>query len=62
MEPDGRMRVSSGSPYEPIVGFSRAIRAGNTIAVAGTAAIGPDGKTVGVGDPAAQMRCCLETV
>jgi enamine deaminase RidA (YjgF/YER057c/UK114 family) len=62
MAPRERQQVSSGSPYEPIVGFSRAVRSGNTIAVAGTAAIGPDGETVGVGDPAAQMRRCLETV
>lgn len=42
-----RQRVSSGSPYEPRLGISRAVRAGQIIAVAGTAPIGPDGKTVG---------------
>lgn len=41
---DGRQRVSTGSPFEPIVGISRAIRAGNLIAVTGTASLGPDGR------------------
>ena len=54
-----RQNVSSGSPYEPVIGISRAVRIGNMIAVSGTAPIGPDGKTVGVGDPAAQTRRCL---
>lgn len=57
-----RVRVSSGSPYEPVVGFSRAVRAGSFVTVAGTAPIGPDGRTVGPGDPAAQARRCLETI
>jgi len=55
-------RISSGSPYEPITGFSRAVRAGNIVAIAGTAPIGPDRKTVGIGDPAAQTRRCLEII
>ena len=55
-----RKRVSTGSPYEPLFGFCRAMRVGNFIAIAGTAPIGPDGKTVGVGDPAAQARRCFE--
>jgi len=55
-----RRSVSTGSPYEPIVGISRAVRIGNVVAVAGTAPIGPDGRTVGVGDPAAQARRCFE--
>ena len=57
-----RQRVSSGSPYEPRLGISRAVRAGHIIAVAGTAPIGPDGKTVGEGDAAAQARRCLEII
>ena len=55
-----RKSVSSGSPYEPIVGLSRAVRIGNVVAVAGTAPLGPDGRTVGAGDPAAQARRCFE--
>jgi enamine deaminase RidA (YjgF/YER057c/UK114 family) len=57
-----RKLVSSGSPYEPIVGFSRAVRVGDMIAVSGTAPIGPDRKTVGIGDPAAQARRCLQII
>lgn len=57
-----RRRVSSGSPYEPVIGFSRVLRAGRIIAVSGTAPIGPDGRTVGPGDPAAQARRCLEII
>lgn len=56
----GRQSVSTGSPYEPLVGISRAVRIGNLIAVAGTAPLGADGKTVGVGDPVAQARRCFE--
>lgn len=55
-----RISVSSGSPYEPIVGFARAVRIGNTIAIGGTAPIASDGTNVGVGDPAAQARRCFE--
>ena len=55
-----RQHFSSGSPYEPLLGISRAVRSGNVIAIAGTAPLGPDGKTVAPGDAAAQMRRCLE--
>jgi enamine deaminase RidA (YjgF/YER057c/UK114 family) len=55
-----RQSASSGSPLEPIIGMTRAVRIGNIAAVAGTAPIGADRKTVGIGDPAAQMRRCLE--
>jgi enamine deaminase RidA (YjgF/YER057c/UK114 family) len=57
-----RQHISSGSPYEPRLGISRAVRSGRFIAVAGTAPIGPDGKTVGNGDPAAQARRCIEII
>jgi enamine deaminase RidA (YjgF/YER057c/UK114 family) len=57
-----RTLISSGSPYEPTVGISRAVRVGNVIAVSGTAPIGPDGRTVGTGDPGAQARRCLEII
>jgi enamine deaminase RidA (YjgF/YER057c/UK114 family) len=57
-----RKLVSSGSPYEPKVGISRAVRVGSLVAVAGTAPIGTDGRTVGVGDPAAQARRCIEII
>ena len=55
-----RQSVSSGSPYEPIVGISRAVRVGRFIAVSGTAPLGPDGKTAAVGDTEKQARRCLE--
>ncbi|MFG2985973.1 RidA family protein [Streptomyces sp. NPDC048258] len=55
-----RQTVSSGSPLEPQIGFSRAVRAGNHVAVAGTAPIGDDGSTVGPGDVYAQTVRCLD--
>lgn len=55
-----RANVSTGSPYEPVIGFSRAVRVGNVIAVSGTAPVSPEGKTVGVGDIEAQARRCFQ--
>ncbi|HEX2461334.1 MAG TPA: RidA family protein [Vicinamibacterales bacterium] len=57
-----RQLISSGSPYEPRVGISRAVRVGPIVAVSGTAPLGPDGHTVAKGDPAAQARRCLEII
>ena len=57
-----RQLVSSGSPFEPRLGISRAVRVGSWISVSGTAPLGPDGRTVGRGDPAVQMRRCLEII
>ena len=57
-----RQHISTGSPYEPKVGISRAVRSGKVIAVTGTAPLGPDGKTVSIGDAAGQARRCLEII
>src|SRR5688572_9777840 len=56
-----RQLVSSGSPFEPRVGMSRAVRVGTWISVSGTAPL-RDGRTIGAGDPAAQARRCLEII
>jgi len=53
-------RISSGSPLEPVIGFSRAVRAGPWIAVAGTAPIAPDGSAAHPGDVYEQTKLCLE--
>ena len=57
-----RKLVSSGSPYEASIGFSRAVRVGNTITVAGTAPIAEDGSTASPGDAFGQTRRCLEII
>lgn len=57
-----RTNISSGRPWESIVGYSRAVRVGNMVVTAGTAPVGDDGKVVGVGDPYAQTMHCLRTI
>lgn len=55
-----RINISSGSPLEKSIGFSRASRVGNVIAVAGTAAIGPNGQTIGINNVYEQTKYCIE--
>lgn len=55
-----RSSVSTGSSFEPLVGIARAVRIGNIITVGGTAPIGADGKNVGIGDPATQVKRCFD--
>ena len=60
MEQPPRQRVASGSPYEPVVGFCRALRVGDRVLVSGTAPIWPDGSCDP--DPEAQAARCFEII
>ena len=57
-----RKNIKSGAPWEPLVGYSRAVRVGNFIAVSGSAAIGDDGELVGAGDAYLQAQRCIEVI
>ncbi len=57
-----RRRVSSNSPYEDVIGFSRAVRVGDTVYVSGTVAWGDDGELVGEGDVYLQARQALRNI
>lgn len=62
MATEERKLIFSGAPLEPLVGYSRAVRVGNSVFVSGTGAVDEDGKIVGVGDPYVQTKRAIEIV
>ena len=57
-----RINIRSGAPWEPLVGYSRAVRVGNFVAVSGSAAVGDNGELVGEGDAYVQAVRCIEVI
>jgi enamine deaminase RidA (YjgF/YER057c/UK114 family) len=59
---ESRTNIRSGAPWEPLVGYSRAVRVGNFVAVSGSASVSDDGELVGEGDAHAQAVRCIEVI
>jgi enamine deaminase RidA (YjgF/YER057c/UK114 family) len=59
---DRRITIRTGAPWEPLVGYSRAVRVGDIVAVSGSAAVDGDGQLVGEGDAYAQAAQCIRVI